>query len=378
MKIILFGIQGSGKSTQGNLLHKTLGVPYLSTGHIFRVLAKEHTPLGRYIKEIMNAGYLIPDDKTLEIVSKYLDRPEYKKGYILDGFPRTINQAQSLRNKVDKVIYLKVSDREALWRLAYRLNDDNREDETLVALRKRIELYHKFTDPVLDFYKKKKLLLEIDGEQSIDKIHKEIIGGLKPLRKGKLSVSEKPQKAIVALVGMPGAGKTEAAAYLKKKGIPFMRFGDLTDEAMKEMGLPATFESEQIAREKLREEYGMAAYAIKAKPKIRKMLEKHDVVGIDGLRSWEEYVLLKKEFEGLLVINVYAEPKIRYERLQKRKERSFPPKKAQQRDWAELERLNMGGPIALADYAVANNSDNIQSLYEKIDTLIARLHLDIP
>lgn len=174
MKIILIGIQGAGKSTQGNLLSEKLKVPYLSTGHIFRVLAKEHTPLGRYIKEIMNAGYLIPDRKTLEIVSEYLKRPEYEKGYILDGFPRTIVQAKSFKNGIDKVIYLKVSDKEALWRLSYR-NTDAREDETLIALRKRIELFHELTEPVLDFYRKKGVLIEIDGEEKIEEIYKEIL-----------------------------------------------------------------------------------------------------------------------------------------------------------------------------------------------------------
>lgn len=177
MKIILIGIQGAGKSTQGNLLSENLNIPYLSTGHIFRELAKEHSPLGRYIKEIMNAGYLIPDDKTLEIVSDYLKRPEYKDGYILDGFPRTIAQVKAFENGVDKVVYLKVSDREALWRLSYR-NSEGREDETLSALRKRIELFHKVTEPVLDYYRQKGNLIEIDGEKSIDDIHKEIVDNL--------------------------------------------------------------------------------------------------------------------------------------------------------------------------------------------------------
>ena len=85
-----------------------LKIPYLSTGHIFRRIAKEHTPLGRYIKEIMNAGYLIPDSKTLEIVSEYLKRSEYKKGYILDGFPRTVIQAESFVNGINKVAPLPV------------------------------------------------------------------------------------------------------------------------------------------------------------------------------------------------------------------------------------------------------------------------------
>lgn len=178
MKIILIGIQGSGKSTQGNLLAKELGVPYLSTGHIFRSIAKEHSPLGRQIKVVMNAGLLISDAKTLKIVSEYLARPEYQKGYILDGFPRTLGQVKAFKNGIDKVIYLKISDKEALWRISGR-NGEIREDETLMAVRKRIDSFHKFTEPVLEYYKKKGNLIEIDGEVPVEKIHKEILRKLK-------------------------------------------------------------------------------------------------------------------------------------------------------------------------------------------------------
>ena len=174
MKIILIGIQGAGKSTQGNLLSEKLKLPYLSTGHIFREMAKEKTPLGRYIKEIMNAGFLIPDEKTVEIVTEYLKKSDYKNGYILDGFPRTLEQVKKFENGVNKVVYLNVSDREALWRLSYR-NGEGREDETLTAIRKRIELFHTLTEPVLDFYRQKGLLVEVDGEKSIEDIHKEIL-----------------------------------------------------------------------------------------------------------------------------------------------------------------------------------------------------------
>lgn len=178
MKIILIGIQGAGKSTQGNLLRDKLNIPYLSTGHIFREMAKEKTPLGRYIKEIMNAGFLIPDEKTVEIVTEYLKKPEYKNGYILDGFPRTVEQVKMFGNGVDKVVYLRVSDKEALWRLSYR-HSDGREDETLAAIRKRIELFHQLTEPVLDYYRAKNTLVEIDGEKSIEEIHKAILEKVK-------------------------------------------------------------------------------------------------------------------------------------------------------------------------------------------------------
>ena len=177
MKIILIGIQGSGKSTQGNMLSKKLGVPYLSTGHIFRALAKEKTKLGRHIKETMNAGFLIPDNKTISIVSQYLKRSEYQKGYILDGFPRTIVQAKAFKNGINKVIYLKVSDEEALHRISFR-NGEAREDETPSAIHKRIESFHKFTEPGLDYYRGKGILIEVDGEQSIEEIHKEMLSHL--------------------------------------------------------------------------------------------------------------------------------------------------------------------------------------------------------
>lgn len=182
MKLILIGIQGAGKSTQGNILSKKLKIPYLSTGHIFRTMAQEKTPVGRYIKEVMNAGFLIPDKKTMEIVSEYLSRQEYEKGYIMDGFPRTVGQAKSFKNGLSAVIYLKVSDREALWRLSFR-DQAGREDETLMALRKRIELFHKFTEPVLDYYREKGILIEIDGEKEIKEITKEILEKLAKIEK---------------------------------------------------------------------------------------------------------------------------------------------------------------------------------------------------
>ena len=178
MKLIMIGIQGSGKSTQGNILAEKLHIPYLSSGHIFRQMSQEKTQWGRYVKETLNAGFLIPDEKAIPIIEEYLGKPEYKNGYILDGFPRTVPQAEKFTNGVEKVIYLKVSDKEALWRLSGRVEAGVREDNTLQAIRKRIQLFHDVTEPVLEFYRQKGTLLEVDGEKSIEEVTAQIMLGL--------------------------------------------------------------------------------------------------------------------------------------------------------------------------------------------------------
>lgn len=179
MKIVLIGIQGAGKSTQGNLLSEKLKLPYLSSGHIFRNMSKEKTPWGRYVKETMNSGALIPDDKTIEIVNEYLSKDEYSNGYILDGFPRTVNQAKMFKNGIDFAVYINVSDKEAVWRLFGRLDEEMREDDTIEAIKQRMKLFHEQTQPVIDYYRKKHILEEVDGERPIEEIYREILGCLK-------------------------------------------------------------------------------------------------------------------------------------------------------------------------------------------------------
>lgn len=179
MKLILIGIQGSGKSTQGNILSEKLGIPYLSTGHIFREIAKEKSVLGREVKEIMTAGLLQPDDLTVKVVESYLKKPEYAGGYIIDGFPRTLEQVNMFRNNITKVIYLDISDEEALSRLRFQNSDGSRPDATADAIKKRVELFHEVTEPVIEHYRKKGQLLDVDGEREIEEISKEILDHLK-------------------------------------------------------------------------------------------------------------------------------------------------------------------------------------------------------
>ena len=177
MKLVLIGIQGAGKSTQGNMLSESLKLPYLSSGHIFREMSKDKGPVGRQLKETLNAGILVSDKLTLEIITSYLKRPEYANGYILDGFPRTVPQAEAFDGNVDKVIFIDVSDKEALWRISGRVSD--REDETLNAIRKRIELFHEHTEPVLEYYRDRGMLIQVDGEKPVEEVYEKIAGLLK-------------------------------------------------------------------------------------------------------------------------------------------------------------------------------------------------------
>lgn len=365
MKLVLIGIQGSGKSTQGNLLSKQLNIPYLSTGHIFREIAKEKTELGRYVKATMNAGVLIPDDRTIEIVNNYISRSEYRSGYIIDGFPRTIRQAEEFTNHVDKVVYLEIPDREALWRLVHR--DQVRDDETLPAIKKRIALFKKLTIPVIEYYEKQGKLATVDGTQSIKEVNDEILKSIgKQMIKNRLAEWTKKRKAIIAIVGLPGAGKTEAADYFKTKKLPVITFGQILNDYVDQHKLPQTEETHKELREGWRAEHGKKAFALLNREKIATALEKNTIVIIDGMRSWEEYIYLKEEFPkvNIFILALHADKEIRYRRVSHRKYRSklF----GEERDLNELIGANAGPTIAFADFFVKNNFSK-EDLHDKLD-----------
>ncbi len=180
-------------------------------------------------------------------------------------------------------------------------------------------------------------------------------------------------KILIAFVGMPGSGKTEAVSYLKFLSIPFVRFGQFTEDKLKEMGQLVTPENEKQIREKLRLELGMEAYAVLGKPRIEALLTDNPIVAIDGLYSWEEYVFLKKAFPKLTLIYIFARPSVRYERLGKRKIRPFSEEEARLRDVSEIENLNKGGPIAMADFVIDNSEDDLVYLHQQIDLVLEKL-----
>jgi len=174
------------------------------------------------------------------------------------------------------------------------------------------------------------------------------------------------KKIVIALVGMPGAGKSISCDHYRKQGFPVLRFGDATDEGVKALGLPLTEKNERMVREKLRKDYGMKAYAVKIEPKVKKAFQNSDIVILDGLYSWEEYTYLTKKFKNLFLICVFARPDIRYERIGKRPVRPLTKKEARSRDIAEIENLNKGGPIAITDFLIKNNKQT-DKLFTKLD-----------
>lgn len=177
---------------------------------------------------------------------------------------------------------------------------------------------------------------------------------------------------VVALVGMTGAGKSEVARQFEAGGFTRVRFGDITDVEVKKRGLPLNEANERAVREQLRQELGMAAYAILNKPRIDAALQTGDVV-IDGLYSWEEYVFLKETYgENFCVVAVWSSPKTRQARLAGRQVRPLTPVEAASRDKAEIEKLNKSGPIAVADYTLLNEL-SLFNLRENTKKIIAKV-----
>jgi dephospho-CoA kinase len=177
---------------------------------------------------------------------------------------------------------------------------------------------------------------------------------------------------VVSIVGMAGSGKSEVAQVFEKNGFKKVRFGDITDEEVKKRGLELNEENERNIRQQLRQEHGMAAYAKLNMPKIDAWLKSSNVV-VDGLYSWEEYTLLKSRYgDNFHVVAVWASPRTRYQRLSKRQVRPLTAEEAAGRDIAELEKSNKGGPIAMADFTIINES-SLKDLGKQTEKVLAEL-----
>ncbi|MBZ4688538.1 MAG: adenylate kinase [Clostridia bacterium] len=208
MRLILMGPPGAGKGTQAEKLQKELSIPHISTGDMFRKAIKEETELGKEAKKYLDSGALVPDEITVGIVKERLQEPDCNEGFMLDGFPRTVPQAEALEKtmadldeKLDAVIYINVPKEKLIERLTGRRVCKNcgatyhvqfnppkeegncdecggelyqRSDDTVETVENRLNVYLENTRPLIDYYKEKGILKEIDGDQGVDKVFEDI------------------------------------------------------------------------------------------------------------------------------------------------------------------------------------------------------------
>jgi adenylate kinase len=181
MVIVLFGAPGVGKGTQAEILAEKLGIAHMSTGAAFRSAIQAQTPVGILAQSFVSQGKLVPDDVVAKIVEEFLAKPEFAKGCILDGFPRTRAQAEELDRMltasgrtIDHVVNIEVDDETIITRLLQRGRQDDQED----VIRHRLEIYNNETAPLLDFYGKKGTLTSIHGVGSVDDVNNRILAVL--------------------------------------------------------------------------------------------------------------------------------------------------------------------------------------------------------
>ncbi len=213
MYVMLLGAPGAGKGTQAHVLVEELGLAHVASGDLFREALKQGTELGLLAKSYMDRGALVPDEVTIAMIKERLAKPDCQKGVILDGFPRTIEQAKALGSalgemdkRIDKVLYIKVSNDELIRRLSGRWICRNcqasfhesskppkkagvcdecggelyqRSDDTVETAKKRLQVYFEQTAPLIDYYAKAGALAEINGEAEIEKVQRDLLAALK-------------------------------------------------------------------------------------------------------------------------------------------------------------------------------------------------------
>lgn len=205
MKIIMLGAPGAGKGTQAKMIANKYGIPHISTGDIFRANIKEGTELGKKAKEYMDQGLLVPDELTVDLVVDRLQKEDCANGFILDGFPRTISQAEALKNAnqtLDFAIDVDVPDESIVNRMAgrracvgcgatYHIKYNApktegicdvcgkelilRDDDKAETVQKRLKVYHDQTQPLIDYYKEVGILRTVDGTQNMDDVFAAIV-----------------------------------------------------------------------------------------------------------------------------------------------------------------------------------------------------------
>ena len=240
MRLILLGPPGAGKGTQAQRLVQKYGIVQLSTGEMLRAAVAAQTPVGLQAKDIMASGALVPDEIVIGIISDRLDQPDMKNGFILDGFPRTVPQAEALDDllkkkhiKLDAVVELRVNESALLNRVETRVaemrarGEDVRVDDTPEVLSKRLASYRSLTEPLIHYYSERRKLLTVDGMMTIEHVTREInrilgaIGAVDEARAHKKAASKSASRPAKAAVRQVAKGAKSSAKAVKKpaKGV---------------------------------------------------------------------------------------------------------------------------------------------------------------
>ena len=180
MKLLFIGPPGAGKGTQASLVAKRLGVPHISTGEMFRHHVVNGTDLGKRVKAILEEGGYVPDDITVAMLAERLDQPDAKRGYILDGFPRTGPQVEALdqligRDGLDRVVLFDVDEDD----LAARMLSRGRADDNEETIRNRFKIYQEQTAPLIEIYGDRGMVVNVDGIGDVDEVTTRVLEAVK-------------------------------------------------------------------------------------------------------------------------------------------------------------------------------------------------------
>lgn len=188
MRLIMMGPPGAGKGTQAQVVADHFGIPAISTGDIFRANVSQGTELGVEAKRFMDQGEYVPDDLTNKMVRNRIDEPDAEPGFLLDGYPRTLAQVEELDgmiaftgHRLDAAVVLTVDPEELVQRLLQRAQTEGRADDTEDVIRRRQELYTEQTEPLIEVYRGRDLLVEVDGMGEVDQVTQRIFAALDDL-----------------------------------------------------------------------------------------------------------------------------------------------------------------------------------------------------
>jgi adenylate kinase len=184
VNLLVLGPQGAGKGTQAKRISAEYGIPHIATGDMFRALDAT-TELGRRVKQIMDSGQLVPDEITIEMIRERLSEPDAERGFVLDGFPRNVAQAEaldemlgSIRRGLDAILFFDVSDAVGMERALSRAAIEGRSDDTRDVIAKRLAVYHDQTEPIVEHYRATGKLVPLHADRSIEQVWSEIADAL--------------------------------------------------------------------------------------------------------------------------------------------------------------------------------------------------------